>query len=113
MLFKGGPRIMSLDDVKKILSIQAIEEKIYKMKERYHPNLIKNLAKEAYDLYLIRKSIYDQLHALLDEKDIDIRKVNDFIKKKIEQSEKKLKETKNEIEAESIKITIEEWKQFL
>jgi len=104
---------MSLDDVKNILSIQAIEAKIFKMKEMYHPNLIANLSKEAYDLYLIRKSIYDQLLALLDEKDIDIGKITEYIKKKIEQSEKKLKETKNGNEAETLKITIEEWKQFL
>lgn len=104
---------MSLDDVKKLLSIQAIEEKIYKMKEKYHPNLIANLSKEMYDLYLIRNSIYDQLLALLKEKDIDIGKVHDFIKKKINESKKRLKEAKNGNEAETIKITIEEWKEFL
>ena len=104
---------MSLDNVKKLLSIQAIEQKIFKMKEMYHPNLIANLSKEAYDLYLIRKSIYDQLLALLDERDIDIVKVNDFIRNKIKESKKRLKEAKNGNEAETIKITIEEWKQFL
>ena len=104
---------MSLDNVKKLLSIQAIEQKIFKMKEMYHPNLIANLSKEAYDLYLIRKSIYDQLLALLDEKDIDIDKINDFIKKKIKESKKKLNDAKNGEEADAIKIIIEEWKQFL
>ena len=104
---------MSLDDFKKLLSIQAIEEKIFKMKEMYHPTLIANLSKEAYDLYLIRNSIYDQLLELLKEKDIDIGKVNVFIKKKIKESEGKLKDAKNGKETETIKITIEEWKQFL
>jgi hypothetical protein len=104
---------MSLDDFKKLLSIQAIEEKIFKMKDMYHPNLIANLSKEAYDLYLIRNSIYDQLLELLKEKDIDIGKVNVFIKKKIKESEGKLKDAKNGKETETIKITIEEWKQFL
>ena len=104
---------MSLDDVKNSLSIKVIEEKIFKMKDRYHPNLIANLSKEAYDLYLVRNSIYDQLLELLDEEDIDIGKVNDFIKKKIKISEKREKEAKNGKEAETIRITIEEWKQFL
>ena len=104
---------MSLDDVKNSLSIKVIEEKIFKMKDKYHPNLIANLSKEAYDLYLIRNSIYDQLLELLNEKDIDIGKINDFITEKIEKSEKRLKEAKNGMEAETIKITIEEWKQFL
>jgi hypothetical protein len=104
---------MSLDDVKKLLSIQAIEQKIFKMKEMYHPNLIANLSKEAYDLYLIRKSIYDQLLTLLEEKDIDVGKVNDFIKQKIKESKKRLNEAKKGEETETIKITIEEWKHFL
>ena len=104
---------MSLDDVKNSLSIKAIEEKIFKMKDKYHPNLIANLSKEAYDLYLIRNSIYDQLLELLNEKDIDIGKVNNFIKKKIKKSEKRVKEAKNGKEAETIRISIEEWKQFL
>ena len=59
------------------------------------------------------KSIYDQLLALLDEKDIDIDKINDFIKKKIKESKKKLNDAKNGEEADAIKIIIEEWKQFL
>ena len=104
---------MSLDDVKNSLSIKVIEEKIFKMKDKYHPNLIANLSKEAYDLYLRRNSIYDQLLELLNEKDIDIGKVNNFIKKKIKKSEKRVKEAKNGKEAETIRITIEEWKQFL
>jgi hypothetical protein len=103
---------MGLDDVKKLLSFKMIEEKIFKMKNRYHPNLIANLSKEAYDLYLIRNSICDQLLELLKERDIDISKVNDFIKEKIEKNKKKLKEAKNGEEADIIKITIEEWKQF-
>ncbi|MFW9947906.1 MAG: DUF1655 domain-containing protein, partial [Candidatus Odinarchaeota archaeon] len=79
----------------------------------YHPSLIANLSKEACDLYLIRDSICSQLLELLKEKDIDIVKLNNFIKNKIGESKKKLKETKNEIEVKMIKLTIEEWKEFL
>ena len=104
---------MSLDDINKILSLQAIREKVFKIKNMYHPSLIANLSKEAYDLYLIRNSICNQLLELLKEKDIDIAKLNDFIKSKIRESKKKLKEVENEIEAKMIKITIEEWKEFL
>ena len=104
---------MSLDDINKILSLQAIREKVFKIKNIYHSSLIANLSKEAYDLYLIRNSICNQLFELLKEKDIDIAKLNDFIKSKIRESKKKLKEVENEIEAKMIKITIEEWKEFL
>jgi len=104
---------MSLDDFKKLLSLEGIREKIFKIEKMYHSNLIANLSKEMYDLYLIRDSICNQLLELLKEKDIDIDKVHNFIKEKIKNSEKRLKVAKNGIEAEATKATIEEWKQFL
>ena len=104
---------MSSDDVKKLLSLEGIREKIFKIEDMYHPNLIANLSKEMYDLYLLIDSICKQLLELLKEKDIDIDKVHDFIKEKIQNSKKRLKVAKNGTEAEAIKATIEEWKQFL
>ncbi len=104
---------MSLDDIKKLLSLERVREKIFKIENMYHPNLVANLSKEMYDLYLIRNSICNQLLVLLNQKDIEIDKVLDFIKKKIRNSEKRLKVTKNGTEAEEIKAAIEEWKQFL
>ncbi|MFX0139346.1 MAG: hypothetical protein ACFFDN_37245 [Candidatus Hodarchaeota archaeon] len=102
-----------MNDINKMLSLQAIGEKIFKIKNMYHPSLIANLSKEMYDLYVIRDSICDQLLELLKEKDIDINKVNDFIKNRIKENQKKLKEAKNEVAVETIKLTIEEWKQFI
>jgi len=85
---------MGLDDIKKYLSLEGIREKIFKIEKMYHPDLIANLSKEMYDLYLIRNSICNQLLELLKEKDIDIDKVHDFIKEKIKNSKKRLKEAK-------------------
>jgi len=104
---------MSLNDIKKMLSLQVIGEKIFKIKNMYHPSLIANLSKDMYDLYLIRDSICNQLLELLKEKDIDITKVKNFINNKIKESTKRLKEAESEIEVETIKLTIEEWTQFL
>ncbi|MFX0033851.1 MAG: hypothetical protein ACFE8E_11830 [Candidatus Hodarchaeota archaeon] len=104
---------MDSDNIKKLLSIKMIEEKIFKIKDRYHPSLIMNLSKEAYDIYLIRNSICDLLLELLKERDLDVSKVNIFIEKKIGENKKRLKEAKNAEEAEIIKVTIKEWEQFL
>jgi hypothetical protein len=104
---------MSLNDINKMVSLQAIGEKIFKIKNMYHPSLIANLSKEMYDLYLIRDSICNQLLELLKEKDIDISKVNDYIKKRLKENQKRLKEAENDVEVEKIKLSIEEWKQFL
>ncbi|MFX1296127.1 MAG: hypothetical protein ACFFD2_14920 [Promethearchaeota archaeon] len=104
---------MSLNDINKMLSLQAIGEKIFKIKNMYHPFLIANLSKEVYDLYLIRDSICNQLLEFLKEKDIDISNVNNFINNNIKKIKKKLSEAENEIETETIKLTIEEWQHFL
>ncbi len=104
---------MSLDDFKEILSISKIEEKIFKIKELYHTNLIKNLSKEAYDLYLIRKSVCDQLLELLNDKDVNLEKLRSLILAKIEESKKQQSKAKNQPEINTIKMFIEEWEKFL
>jgi hypothetical protein len=100
-------------DIKNLLFIEAIEKKIFKTKSMYHPNLIANLSEEAYDLYVIRNSICDQLLELINERNIKISRVNEFIKEKIKKNKQKLKAAKNVKEVDTIKRTIEEWKQFL
>ncbi len=104
---------MDLDDFKDILSIKTIEEKIFKIKNMYHPNLIANLSKEAYDLYLMRMSICDQLLKVLNEKDMDFDKIKDYIKEQIAKSKERLSKVKDKIEIDSLKVLIEEWDQFL
>ena len=104
---------MSLDNFNEILSISKIEEKIFKIKELYHPNLINNLSKEAYDLYLIRNSICDQLLKLLNDKDVNLEKLRSLIIAKIEESKKQLSQAKNQPEINTIKMFIEEWEKFL
>jgi len=104
---------MSLDDFKEILSISKIKEKIFRIKELYHPNLIKNLSNDAYDLYLIRQSICDQLLELSNKKDINTEKVKIFINHKIKENKKHLIKAKNQLEITSIKALIEEWENFL
>lgn len=104
---------MNLDDFKEILSISKIREKIFRIKELYHPNLVKNLSKEAYDLYLIRQSICDQLLELSNKKDINTEKVKSFIKNRIKDSKKQLNKAENRLEINSIKVVIEEWEKFL
>ena len=104
---------MNPNDIKNLLFIEAIEKEIFKTKSMYHPNLIANLSEEAYDLYLIRNSICDQLLEIINERNIEISRVNEFIKEKIKKNKEKLKTAKNVKELDTIKRTIEEWKQFL
>jgi len=104
---------MNQKDFRNKLLIDAIREKIFKIKEMYNPNLVSNLSKEMYDLYLIRESICEQLLKLSSERGIDIGKIKDFIKSKIKENENKLKNETDESEAKLIELNIKEWKGFL
>ncbi|MFW9865460.1 MAG: hypothetical protein ACFFEN_05110 [Candidatus Thorarchaeota archaeon] len=104
---------MTQDEFKNQMSIYAIKEKIFKIKGMYNPNLISNLSKEMYDLYLIRESICEQLLKLSSEKEIDIVKIKDFIKMKIKENKEKLKIETKEYEVKLLQLTIREWEEFL
>jgi len=99
--------------VGKILSLEGVREKIFKIKDMYNPRLIANLSKEANDIYLTRKSIYEDLLKLLDEKDIDFIKVKDYIKDQIKKNREQLKQAQSDFDINFIKITIKEWEEFL
>jgi len=105
--------LKNLDDLGELISLTKIGQKIFEIKDRYHPNLIANLSKEAYDLYLIRMSICDQLLEQLDKKGITIEKVEDYIRNKIKENRERLDKQKDEIETEVIQLSIKEWEDFL
>ena len=104
---------MDSEDFGNRIFINKLEEKIFKIKEMYHPNLIKNLSKEAYDLYLIRKSVCNELLKVTSEKDIKYSKIVEYIKNEIEKNKERFKNTSDQIELTLIQLTIEEWEGFL
>ena len=104
---------MDSEDFGNRISINKLEEKIFKIKEMYHPNLIKNLSKEAYYLYLIRKSVCNELLKVTSEKDIKYSKIVGYIKNEIEKNKELFKNTSEQIELALIQLTIEEWEGFL
>ena len=101
------------DELRQLISLTKIGEKIFKIKEMYNPNLIANLSKEAYDLYLKRMSICNQLLEQLDKKDITIEKIEAFIGKKVKESKERLDKAKDETEVKLIQLSIKEWEDFL
>lgn len=110
---KGVTRIMTQDEFKNQMSIIALKEKIFKIKGMYNPNLISNLSKEMWDLYLIRESICEQLLELSSKNGISIGKIKDFIKSKIKENKKKLKDEIDEFKIQLIEQSIKEWEEFL
>jgi len=104
---------MNSEDLSNLLSINTVREKAQKIKGMYNPNLINHLSKEAFDLYLIRESICNQILEITNEKDNKYGKIIDFVKKKIKENKNQLKQTSDEIELTLIQQIIEEWEEFL
>ncbi len=104
---------MNSEDLGNLLLVNTVREKALKTKGIYHPNLINNLSKEAYDLYLIRESICNQILELTHEKDIKYSKIIDLIKKMIIENKNQLRQTSDKMELTLIQLTIEEWEEFL
>jgi hypothetical protein len=103
----------NLNDLDEEIYQSKIGQKILKIRGMYHPNLVANLSKEAYDIYTVRMSICDQLLEQLDKKGIKFKKIEDFIRDKAKNIKKGLKFAKNGIEADLIKLAIKEWEEFL
>jgi len=104
---------MSKVNLKELLAIQKIEQKIFKFKSMYHPNLIANLSKEAYNLYVIRNSIGNQLLEELSRNERSLQKIKKFITNKIGEIQMKLKKATDISEIDFLKLSLDEWKAFL
>jgi hypothetical protein len=102
-----------MKELKKLLDLKKIEEKIFKIKSKYNPNLVANLSKEAHDLYTLRIFVCDQLLEKLNEEDITIEKLREYIKNNIEENKDRFKEKKNLMDKELIQRSIDVWESFL
>lgn len=121
-------------DLKDSFSLIKIRDSIFRTKSKYNPNLIANLSKEAYDIYLMRMSICDDLLKKLDEEGISLEKLKDYINENLNETKQELEKAKKDksitkiahidpgkplekvVDQEKInllKATIEEWEQYL
>jgi len=105
--------MMSEKEIDDFLLSEKLRQKIFKFKQKYHPQLIANLSKEAYDHYLIKDSVYSQIISLLDDKAKSLHEIKDFIDEKIKEKENKLKIADNTVDIKFIRLTIIEWKAIL
>lgn len=79
----------------------------------YNPNLIANLSKEAHDLYLLRKSICEEIFPIVTTPEITLKEVEDFIQNKINKAQKLLTETNVVEEIKLLNLRIEEFEDLL
>ena len=93
--------------------ITYLKMKIERKLEKYNPNLVTHLSKQGYDVYLIRSKIYNEVLKVLDDNDITIEKIKEFLKEKIKQINELLKNTKNEKDIIKYNLIIEEYENLI
>ena len=104
---------MEKNKILDILSVSKIGQKALEKVSKYNPNLIANLSKQAYDLYIIRKNICEEIFPIVTTPEISLSKVKEYIQNKINEAQNLLKKTKLLEEKELLNLRIEELKDLL
>lgn len=96
-----------------MLLVSKIGQKALDKVSNYNPNLIANLSKEGNDLYLLRKSICEEIFPIVTTPEIRISEVKEYIQNKIKESQKLLAETNEAEEKKLLNLRIEEYNDLL
>ena len=107
---------MEIPDKDKILDmllVSKIGQKALDKVSNYNPNLIANLSKEMHDLYLLRKSICEEIFPIITSQNITLREVKEYIQNQINETHKLLAETKGAEEKKLLRLKIEEFEDLL
>ncbi len=98
------------DRIKYIASIQLyLENQLIK----YTPRVIGSLSKEAFDLYIAKKKIIEEITELINEPYFNQEKFEKFIKEKLEIAEKSLKSPESFLKKPELEFKIELFKEIL
>lgn len=95
------------------LLVSKIGQKALDKISNYNPNLIANLSKQAYDLYLIRKNICEEIFPIVTTPEITLSNVKEYIQAKINEAQILLDKTKLVEDKELLNLRIEELKDLL
>ena len=104
---------MEKNKILDMLSVSKIGQKALDKVSRYNPNLIANLSKQAYDLYIIRKNICEEIFPIVTTPEITLSKVKEYIQNKINETQNLLEKTKLVEDKELLNLRIEELKDLL
>ena len=96
-----------------MLLVSKIGQKALDKISNYNPNLISNLSKEGHDLYLLRKSICEEIFPIVTTPKITIKEVKEHIQDKINETKKLLAETNTVEDKKLLKLKIDEYDDLL
>ena len=96
-----------------MLLVSKIGQKALNKVSNYNPNLIANLSKQAYDLYLIRKSICEEIFPIVTTPEITLTEVKEYIQNKINEAQNLVEKTESVEDRELLNLRIEELKDLI
>ena len=96
-----------------MLLVSKIGQKALNKVSNYNPNLIANLSKQAYDLYLIRKSICEEIFPIVITPEITLTEVKEYIQNKINEAQNLVEKTESVEDRELLNLRIEELKDLI
>jgi Glu-tRNA(Gln) amidotransferase subunit E-like FAD-binding protein len=96
-----------------MLLVSKIGQKALNKVSTYNPNLIANLSKQAYDLYMIRKNICEEIFPVVTTPKITLSKVKEYIQNMINESNILLEKAESVEDKELLSLRVEELKDLI
>lgn len=96
-----------------MLLVSKIGQKALDKVSNYNPNLIANLSKEGHDIYLLRKTICEEIFPIVTTPEISLNEVKEYIQNKINETQKLLAETNAVEEKKLLNLKIKEYDDLL
>jgi len=96
-----------------MLAISKIGDRALNKIARYNPNLIANLSKEAYDLYIIRKQICEYIFSLVTTQGMTLDNIKKNLQEEINKVKVLSKNANSEEERVFLNLKIEELGDYL
>ncbi|MHA1105288.1 MAG: hypothetical protein ACTSPN_06150 [Promethearchaeota archaeon] len=104
---------MNKENLGEILAVSKIGDRALNKIAKYNPNLISNLSKEAYDLYIVRKQICEYIFSLVTTQGMTLDNLKKILFEKITKVKDMRKHADSEEEREFLELKIEELEDYL
>ena len=96
-----------------MLAVSKIGDRALNKIAKYNPNLISNLSKEAYDLYIIRKQICEYIFSLVTDQSMTLDNLKNILHEEIKKVKDLRKQADSKEERKFLELKIGELEDYL
>ena len=97
----------------KMLAVSKIGDRALHKIAMYNPNLIANLSKVSYDLYIIRKQICEYIFSLVTDQSMTLDNLKNILHEEIKKVKDLRKQADSKEERKFLELKIEELEDYL